>query len=100
MSSTTEIIKRLKRKTAIYTELPKILVVKKEVAEASWNKHLPIPLMIEEKVILVSLEKPKKIGVMNYVKVRHGKGSNKTVSVFCLHNFLDLRGRNVKLKHN
>lgn len=67
----------------------RLLVVSEVVSSLSWNKHLPIPLIPKEKVIVDR----KQINVnKGYVKVVHGPKGNKEVSVFSQQHFVDIKG--------
>lgn len=70
----------------------KILVVRIATANAMWNKHLPNPLGMEEKVIVSSDQTDVDRG---YVRVRHGKGTEKVESIFCVRHFKTLSGKEV-----
>lgn len=86
---------QIKRKTVILPVLPKLMKVKPEVANAGWNKHLPAPLIANEKVMVIDVNDWGRT-FKGFVKVKHNKGQS--ISIFSLHNFLDLQGRNIKLK--
>ncbi len=73
--------------------IPKIIVATETVADANWNKHLPVPLTLDEKVIV---EKDQEKIEEGYVKVKHGKKDEKVVSVFSLSDFTDLKGNKIK----
>lgn len=70
--------------------MSKILLVRKQVAEADWNKHLPNPLKKGEKVIVDTDQEGVTKG---YVRVRHAK--NSATSVFNKIHFTDLKGKAV-----
>jgi hypothetical protein len=64
--------------------MSKILVVKKEVAEKEWMKHMPNPLVAGQKVVRHSDQDEVDEG---YVRVKHGQGC---VSVFNENHFTPL----------
>lgn len=70
--------------------LPKIAIVKSELKDAVWNKHLPIPLVAGEKVIVSDDQSKVEKG---YVRVKHGTHGAKGVSIFSKHHFLTLTGK-------
>lgn len=71
------------------SKIPKILLVSDDMAEAGWNKHLPVPLKIDEKVIVSSDQENVEKG---FIRVKHGDKDAKTESVFSLHDFTTLQG--------
>lgn len=85
----TTAVKKKSTPAAPPIPLPKIIVVKKELTHMGWNQHLPVPLVADEKVIVVSDQTGVQKG---YVKVKHGKSA---VSTFSRHHFLTLGGREV-----
>lgn len=69
--------------------LPKILVVKDEIAAVAWNKSLPVPLKKDEKVIVESNQDGVHLG---FVRIRHSG----VKSVFSIGHFTDIRGNGIK----
>ena len=69
--------------------LPKIIVVKQELANKEWNKHLLIPLVPSEKIIVHSDQSGIPDG---YVRVKQGKNS---ISIFSRNHFITLGGKEV-----
>jgi len=75
---------------------PKVIAVKNrlliatvEVAQVSWNKHLPTPLTANEKVIV---DKEQTNVGKGFIKVLHGPKGSKVVSVFSQDHFTDIKG--------
>lgn len=64
--------------------MSKILVVRREIAESVWMKHMPDPLITGQKVIRHSDQEGVTDG---YVRIKHGQGC---VSVYNLKHFKTL----------
>lgn len=72
--------------------MDRILVPTAEVAEAGWNKYLPVPLRSREKVIVLS----DQTGVTKgFIRIKHGEKDHKVISVFGKTDFVNLQGKRI-----
>jgi len=75
-------------------DVPKILMVKKEVANEEWCKHLPTPLKEGEKVVVKATRMDSLFNMG--IQVKHGNGI-KGLSWFHHTHFADVFGHQLKI---
>ena len=72
--------------------IPKIITPTEDILKSGWNDFLPNPLKSGEKVIVHGDQDNIEKG---YVRVKHGDSGNKSISIFHLSHFIDLKGNKI-----